>query len=79
MKITIDTERKVIELEATVKFEDLIEELKELLGKEWKEYSIEQSWGKWTYPVYPYYPITYPTLYDNDINSSPLEITTYTN
>lgn len=59
MKVTIDTDRKVIEIDSTIKLVDLIDELKELLGKDWKEYSIEQKYN-WTYwPSYPTYPITY--------------------
>ena len=63
MKVTIDTKRKVIEIDESINIEELIEELKALLGKEWKEYSIEQKIEGPYYPIYPYYPtfpITYP-------------------
>ena len=54
MKLTIDTDRKVIEIDQTIKIVDLIEELKVLLGKDWKEYSIEQKWNYWNFPLVTY-------------------------
>jgi len=40
----------------------LINELKELLGKRWKEYSLQQTWS-----YYPYYPITYTDNQQDEI------------
>lgn len=63
MKVTIDTERKVVEIDCATNIKDLIDGLKGLLGDEWKEYSVEQkfnsySWPYW--PIYPYYTYTTP-------------------
>jgi len=65
MKFTIDTENKVIEVNEAVNIADLINELKELLGKRWKEYSLQQTWSY--YPYYPYYPITYTDNQQDEI------------
>ena len=54
MKLTIDTDRKVIEIDQTIKIKDLLKGLKELLGNEWEKYSIEQRIHY--YPYYPSYP-----------------------
>ena len=65
MKVTVDTERKVIEIDEAVNIADLIKGLEELLGKDWKEYAIEQKtewmypWVYPTHPTYPSYPVTY--------------------
>ena len=64
MKLTIDTERKVIEVESTVKVGDLIEALKQLLGKDWEEYSIEQKWTYWNYPLVTYTDNRFQPPYD---------------
>jgi hypothetical protein len=71
MKIQIDTKARVIRIDETVKFDELIKVLNKLLPKEWKEYSLETGsiiyWSNpivWHYPnpwVYPIYPITYGT------------------
>ena len=53
MKILIDTELKTIKIEQPIMLKDLVKGLKELLGDEWKEYSIEQAWTY--YPYYPWY------------------------
>ena len=58
MKLTIDTERKVIEIDQAVNLKDLIKGLKKLLGDEWEEYSIEQRESMNYWPYYPY-PVTY--------------------
>jgi len=57
MKFTIDTENKVIEINEAANIADLIDELKKLLGKEWKEYSLQQAWSY--YPYIPYQPVIY--------------------
>ena len=62
MRFTIDTENKVIEVNEAVNIADLINELKELLGKRWKEYSLQQTWS-----YYPYYPITYTDNQQDEI------------
>jgi len=51
MRLTIDTERKVIEIESTLNMGDLIEVMKSLIGKEWKDYSIETKTVCWAYPI----------------------------
>ena len=58
MKLTLDTDRKVIEIDEAVNIAELIEELKTLFGKEWRAYSIEQR-ITWSYPYVPYIPPTY--------------------
>ena len=50
MKVTIDTERKVVEIDSATNIKDLIDGLKDLLGDEWKEYSVEQRFNNWSYP-----------------------------
>jgi hypothetical protein len=60
MKLTIDTDRKVIEIDQAINLKDLIKGLKKLLGDDWEEYSIEQ---RITWNYYPWYP-SY-TLYTN--------------
>ena len=52
MKITIDTDRKVVEVDYAVNLKELVTGLKSFLGDEWKEYSIE---AKANYCTYPYY------------------------
>ncbi len=68
MKLFIDTESKVIKIEETVNFGELIEKVKKLLPGEWKEYKIEtnsviqwynpvviQDWPLYkSYPTHPY-------------------------
>jgi len=60
MRFTIDTENKVIEVNESVNIADLINELKELLGKRWKEYSLQQTWSY--YPYYPVQTVTYRSV-----------------
>jgi len=50
MKVTVDTDQKLVEIDDSCNIVDLIEGLKGLLGKEWKEYSIVQKTNYWTYP-----------------------------
>ena len=61
MKFTIDTETKVIEINEEVNLSELVDKLKEILGKDWKNYKLNQSFS-WYYPYIPYY----PTIYDNN-------------
>jgi hypothetical protein len=76
MKIQIDTKARVIRIDETVKFDELIKVLNKLLPKEWKEYSLETGsiiyWSNpiiwhyqepWHYPVYPVIPTSYPLTY----------------
>ena len=64
MKLFIDTESKVIKIEETVNFGELIKKVKKLLPGEWKDYKIEtHSVIAWTnpiviqdWPLYPSYP-----------------------
>ena len=59
MKFTIDTEQKVIEINEGCNISELINKLKELLGKDWKNYKLEQPL-QWTcYPYIPYSPVIY--------------------
>ena len=59
MKFTIDTEQKVIEVNEAVNIAELIDKLKEILGKDWKNYRLEQQF-QWTYyPYIPYQPVIY--------------------
>ena len=64
MKLQIDTSAKVIKIEESVNFGELIEKIKKLLPNEWKDYKLEtdtviqwrnpvviQDW-----PLYPKYP-----------------------
>jgi hypothetical protein len=54
MKLTIDTERKIITIQQRVKITDLMQELDNLFpNKEWKDYELDTSVGstiKW--PLY---------------------------
>jgi hypothetical protein len=71
MKIQIDTKAKIIRIDETVKFDELIKVLNKLLPKEWKSYSLETNsfitWYnpiQWTYvnpaPLLPYVPFNDP-------------------
>lgn len=51
MKVTIDVENKTIELTGQMNIKDLVKTLKEVLPKDWKEYSIK--------PIVEYVPL-YP-------------------
>ena len=67
MILQINTTEKVIKVEETVNFGELVKVLNKLLPKgEWKTYKLETNtvinWNPnpvWTYPIYPIYPI-YP-------------------
>jgi len=66
MKITIDTDRKVIEIDQAINLKDFIKGLKKMLGSDWEEYSIEQRTPWYYYPWYPgtaYYTNTDDTLW----------------
>lgn len=69
MRVTIDTDRKVVEIDSLVNVKDLIDGLKALLGDKWKEYSIESKSG-WYYPYYPNSPITYTTMYEHTTDNT---------
>ena len=58
MKLTIDTTAKTVELEDfEANLKDLLEVLKGLIGKEWKDYKIRSKQPTyWYYPTYPTYP-----------------------
>ena len=61
MKLFIDTESKVIKIEETVNFGELIEKVKKLLPGEWKDYKLEtNSVIQWRNPLFihnwPLYP-----------------------
>jgi hypothetical protein len=53
MKIQIDTEKKVIKIEDTIKLTDLFDSLEKLFPKdEWKEYSLETGTViNWSSPI----------------------------
>jgi hypothetical protein len=71
MRFLIDTNQKTIQIKEECKLPDLIEELKSLLGKDWKEYKIEVYTPYWTQPwIYP--TVTY---YDNSDYKPPYTIT----
>lgn len=66
MKLFIDTENKVIKIDETVNFGELIEKVKKLLHNDWKDYKLEtntviqwrnpvviQDWP--LFPRYPYF------------------------
>lgn len=69
MKLQIDTSKKTIKLEESVKLESLIKTLKQLFpNNEWKQFTLEtntviNNWNRpliiepiKTYPTYPRYP-----------------------
>jgi len=60
MNITIDTKAKTIQIEENIKSEELYKGLQELLGENWKEYTIIP---KITYQYYP--------TYDNNKTTNP--------
>ena len=67
MKIQLDTTKKTIKLDESVKLSELVEKLEELLpnGK-WKEFSLEQNAiTEWTHPIIwkEYYPINWKEYY----------------
>jgi hypothetical protein len=64
MKIQIDTKAKIIRIDETVKFDDLIKVLNKLLPKEWKDYSLETSSViKWYNPIVWHYYEPVPSIY----------------
>ena len=68
MKLTIDTDRKVIEIDQTIKIKDLLKGLKELLGDDWEKYSIEQRIHYYPYtPFITYTNSDYPSYIDYNI------------
>jgi hypothetical protein len=79
MKLQLDTEKKTIKLEQTVKLSDLVETLEKLLPDgQWKEFKLEtntviRDWNtpiiirERTYPTYPTYP-WYSTMKSQAIN-----------
>jgi len=77
MKLTIDTDRKVIEIDQAINLKDLIKGLKKLLGSDWEEYFIEQRTPWYYYPWHPgitYYTNTDDTLWvDRSKLTSPLQ------
>lgn len=81
MKLTIDTDRKVIEIDEAINLKDLVNGLKKLLGDEWDEYSIVQRTGYTYWPWYPPY-VTYtdnPTPVYVDYNTPMTSLTPYEN
>ena len=68
MKVTIDTDCKIIEIEQCVNVAELIEWLKTILGKEWKEYSIQQKYIPYNFPL---------VTYGNGIALSPGQVVYY--
>ena len=64
MKVTVDDESMIVEIDSTIKLVDLISGLKNLLGDDWKKYSIQQRWSNY------YYPNHLPIIY-HDVNPVP--------
>jgi hypothetical protein len=69
MRIEIDFDNKVIEVKDSATLGELVDKLKELDLKEWKEYRLKLGveyvgypWGYIPYWTYPYYPSLYPTV-----------------
>ena len=76
MKLYIDTDEKIIELEEEICLGSLVQDLKTLVGKEWKEYKIRNKYKNNFIPITinepcddgiapPYPQITYKTTSDN--------------
>ena len=72
MEITINTENKTIKIKEKVNISNFLNFIRELLGDNWEEYSLEvekeyissQPTVYPTYPnTYPTYPYTYPIIY----------------
>jgi len=91
MKIQLDTESKIIKIENSIKFGELVEALEKLLPKgEWKKYELQtntiiNSWTnpiiikEYPQPIYPSYPwITFCHNADNTLTTSANELTDLT-
>ena len=56
MKLTINRECKTIEVDANVNLNDLVNELKSLVGDDWDKYELITATQFTYYPVYPVQP-----------------------
>lgn len=90
MKITIDTDNKVVKVLETINLAILVKALKQLLKDDYDKYVLESGsivYSTWTNPIImPYstptpspYPYTYPTICSSSgsYNIELKDITTY--
>ena len=73
MKFVIDTERKVITLEESANLAKFVEVIEKMLGKSWKDYTLEKTitfnW-RWDHIyIRPYVYPTFPTFYTSSGNA----------
>ena len=70
MKINIDTSTKTIEINEIINVQELINQLQELLGDKWSEYSLIPKINYTDmFPVKPWSPYNYPIItYDSTEN-----------
>lgn len=63
MKFIIDTKRKIITLEESANFANFVETIQDILGKSWKDYTLERTTVyNWTYFPITIQPIVYPSI-----------------
>ena len=90
MKLFIDTKNKIIKIEETVNFGEMMEKVKKLLPGEWKDYKLETNTEiQWVnpvvindWPLYPNYPYWWTQPYysiPGTMNLPKTTTVTYTN